>query len=131
MIWKIIIGVLMFYYLKTQLNYYFNKRKNNLIIVIFGSCAIIIIKFLFTLFQPLANNELTNMYNKRDHVSIDNGSIEITVAIILSLLNISVEMILMTMNVESIRFKEDLKVIKKGSNIEIDLHKLSIYLIRK
>ena len=117
--------------MKTQLNYYFNKRKNNLIIVIFGSCAIIIIKFLFTLFQPLANKELTNMYNKRDHVSIDNGSIEITVAIILSLLNISVEMILMTMNVESIRFKEDLKVIKKGSNIEIDLHKLSIYLIRK
>ena len=131
MIWKVIIGIFIFYYLKTQLNFYFNKRKNSLVIVIIGSCIIIMIKFFFTLFQPWAGRELTNLYNQRTRISFSNFGIEITIAIIISLVNLSVEMILMTMNVESIYFKNDIKVIKKGSNISAELYGLSIFLIRK
>lgn len=96
-------------------------------VVIIGTALIIILKFLFTLYEPWSRMELTNMFNVREDLELESWG-HLVLGIVLSVISVGAEVILMTMNVESIRFKADLNAVKNSWGISKKLWKVSIFL---
>jgi hypothetical protein len=111
---KVVLGIIILYFMRNHLNYYYRKRKWSIAFVIVGTIIVMGFKYLFNIQKNWRDSDFTAIFNRKYH---DNKTFEILPIIgtfSLSLFNLCLEVSLMKLNIENVNFKDDITIIMKG-----------------